>query len=122
MRPFRFAAHLREFDWNPIVLTIATPGQRLTEKETRLLEGIEIVELASPLDRTTRSESQLGGARKKATRTDALLRTLDYQFPTDTWMLLFLARYPEMIRIVERVRPSVIWCTGDPWSGVVIAG
>lgn len=122
MRPFRFAVHLREFGWDPVVLTIATPGQRLTDKESTLLEDIEILELSSPIDRTSRSESHLGSASSKTVWGDGILKKLEHQFPTDTWMLLFLARYREMVKIVERVQPDVIWCTGDPWSGVVIAG
>ena len=125
MRPYRFVLHLRDFGWEPTVLTIAAPGQTLTPKEAHLLSDIEIIELASPLDRTSRSESQLGasgsapptGADGKPKR--GLVQTLDRQFPTDTWLLLFAAKYAELRRIVRRVNPDVLWCTGDPWSALI---
>ena len=125
MRPYRFVLHLREFGWEPTVLTIAAPGQNLTRKEARLLADVEIIELTSPLDLTSRSESQLGASGKAAPARAAkkpgggLIRTLDRQFPTDTWLLLFAARYVELRRIVRRVDPGVLWCTGDPWSALV---
>lgn len=137
MRPFRFAIHLREFGWEPVVLTIAAPGQRMTSKEARLLQGVEIIEIRSPFDRTVRSESQLGAeqTRNVPGRTaptnqrtsvrrgiaDSLLKTIDRQFPTDTWLLLFAAKYRELHRIVRAVQPDVLWATGDPWSGLVAA-
>lgn len=121
MRPFRFAIHLAEFGWKPAVLTIAAPGQQLTAKERTLLRGVEIVEITSPFDRTTKSESQLGrtasAAKPPSTR---LLDAFDRQFPIDTWLLLFLARYRELLRIARAVNPDVLWATGDPWSSLVI--
>lgn len=132
MRPFRFVLHLKEFGWQPTVLTIAAPGQTLTPKEAQLLSDVEIIELDSPLDRTSRSESQLGASRSVASarateaparaakkKTGGLIEALDRQFPTDTWLLLFAARYRELRRIVQRVDPDVLWCTGDPWSALV---
>ena len=59
MRPFRFVIHLRDFGWEPVVMTIAAKGQQLTPREAELLEGIRIIELAPPFDRTLASESQL---------------------------------------------------------------
>lgn len=50
-----------------------------------------------------------------------MLGILDQQFPTDTWLLLWAAKYREIERIVRRVQPDVLWCTGDPWSALVAA-
>ena len=125
MRPFRFAIHLREFGWEPTVLTIEAPGQELTAKEARLLEGIERVAPRPPFDRTLQAESQLGsssGQTGGSARKHAYgLGTLDHQFPVDTWLLLFGLRYREILRTVERVRPDVIWSTGDPFSSLVVS-
>ena len=130
MRPFRFVIHLKEFGWEPTVLTIAAPGQTLTDKEARLLEGIDLVEIVPPFDRTVKAESQLGLAAKHSTEKTArarslssdLLSTLDRQIPVDTWLLLFWLKYRQIVRAVERVRPHVLWSTGDPWSGLVVGG
>lgn len=138
MRPFRFALHLEEFGWEPTVLTIAAPGQHLTAKEKRLLRNVEIVDLRSPFDRTLSSESQLRAEKPSppagAGTKSALLRrsgkkgvvgtvleTLDRQFPSDTWLLLFAAKHRQLRQIVGRIQPDVLWCTGDPWSGLVAA-
>jgi len=40
MRPFRYAIHLRDHGWDPVVLTIPAPGQRLTERKACLLETV----------------------------------------------------------------------------------
>jgi glycosyltransferase involved in cell wall biosynthesis len=140
MRPFRFVLHLRAFGWEPVVVTIRARGQRLTPREAELLRGVETIELVPPFDRTTASESQLGLAAKQqggAPEPGALWRrlldplrervvepvidTLDRQFPSDTWLLLFLYRYRQLRRIVARVQPDVLWSTGDPFSCLVIS-
>ena len=128
MRPFRFAIHLRAFGWAPTVVTIATPGQRLTPKEARLLEGVEVVELAAPFDRTTRAESQLRLGTQNAPRHAAPGATppsvadlVDRLVPVDTWMPLFWLRSGVLAETVQRVEPDVLWSTGDPWSSLVTA-
>jgi glycosyltransferase involved in cell wall biosynthesis len=134
MRPFRFVVHLREYGWTPTVVTIQTTHQSLTEREAELLDGIDIIELDVPFDRTTTSESQLGMAKRaqaaqasslwqrrvKESLVEPLVDTLDRQFPSDTWLLLFAYRYRQLRRIVRRVRPDVLWSTGDPFSSLVI--
>jgi glycosyltransferase involved in cell wall biosynthesis len=127
MRPFRFAIHLKECGWTPTVLTIATKGQALTEKEARLLDDVEIVEVEPPFDRTVKSESQLGLADKRKTASTRslssdVLSLLDRQIPVDTWLLLFWLKYGQLLETIERVQPHVLWSTGDPWSGLVIGG
>jgi len=130
MRPFRFAIHLRSFGWEPVVVTIAAANQSLTPKEAHLLKDVEIIEIHPPFDRTNRSESQLGAEGTVRSRrsplieqwgsvTSKLLSTIDRQFPTDTWLLLFAAKYRELLAIVRRVDPDVLWVTGDPWSALV---
>lgn len=130
MRPFRFAIHLRDFGWEPIVLSIATPDQKLTEKEASLLKHVEVIEIRTPFDRTNRSESHLGPGTNSTSNTtppaerrkafsSGVLANLDRQFPTDTWLLLFAARYRALCDVIRRVRPDVLWSTGDPWSALV---
>ena len=123
MRPFRFVIHLREAGWEPTVLTIQTAGQLVTPAEAKLLEGIEIVEIEPPFDRTVRAESQLGLDQKTAgkPRPPGLLDRLDRQLPADAWLLLFMLRRREMDAAVARLRPDVLWATGDPFSGLVAA-
>ena len=124
MRPFRFAIHLREFGWEPTILTIASPGAQLTDKEAHLLKDIRVRSITSPIDRTFRSESQLGplSGKEGRSRQGALaswIATLDRQFPVDTWLPLFAAKFGTMLRQAAEVNPQVIWATGDPWSGLV---
>lgn len=125
MRPFRFAIHLEEFGWRPTVLTIKAPGQRLTRREADLLEHVDIIELESPVDRTTKSQSQLGAPSPSVSyesggAASKLVKKLDDQFPIDTWLPFFLSQYGKLKQIVRQVSPNVIWATADPWSSLVI--
>ncbi len=126
MRPFRFAIHLRELGWAPTVLTIAAPGQKLTPKEERLLHDVNVIEISSPMDRTRKSESQLGGEKhgggRSRRRLAGWIDRLERQVPVDTWMLLYAARYRRLIEVVQQLKPDVIMATGDPWSSLVIGG
>lgn len=124
MRPFRFAIHLREFGWEPTILTIASPGAQLTDKEAHLLKDIRVLSIASPMDRTFRSESQLGapsgkGGGSRQAAPASWIAALDRQFPVDAWLPLFAAKFGTMLRQAAEVNPQVVWATGNPWSGLV---
>lgn len=124
MRPFRFAIHLREFGWEPTILTIASPEAQLTDKEAHLLKDIRVLSIASPIDRTFRSESQLGapsgkGGRPRQLAPASWIAAMDRQFPVDAWFPLFAAKFGKMLRKAAEVDPQVVWATGDPWSGLV---
>ena len=116
MRPLRFAIHLREFGWDPVVLTIASRGS-LTAREAELLKGIPVVELRPPVDLTGGSESQLGQGEGRRTAASGLLRL---RLPVDGWLPFFLWSYRRILREVRRIGPDAVWSTGDPWSGLVI--
>lgn len=127
MRPFRFAIHLGEFGWSPTVLTLASPGQQPTEREKQLLDGVEILEIASPFDRTMSSESNLSSrtVSEKKRRKGFVARSLeavDRQLPVDGWLPLLALRYRQIEKMVREARPDVIWATGDPWSSLVLGG
>lgn len=116
MRPLRFAIHLREFGWDPVVMTIASRGS-LTAREAELLKGIPVVELRPPVDLTGGSESQLGERSGRRPAPTGLLRL---RLPVDGWLPFFLWSYRRILREVRRIGPDAVWSTGDPWSGLVI--
>lgn len=127
MRPFRFVIHLREQGWEPVVLTIAAKGQQLTPRETELLEGIQIIKLNPPFDRTLSSESQLKpyqvGEKKvkpKIKKSNGFLTKFDHNLPVDSWLFLFMLQYKKIVNIVEEIKPDVLYGTGDPWSGLLV--
>lgn len=121
LRPFRFAIHLRKFGWEPVVLTLATPGERLSRLEKQLLGDIRTIEIKPPFDRTT---GRTGGGKKAdiAKPESNLVRQLseftDRHTPVDTWMYLFILRYLSILRESKEINPDLIWSTGDPWSGL----
>lgn len=124
MRPFRFAIHLREFGWEPTVMTIPFPGGSLTDKEARLLKDVRVLNIASPIDRTFRSESHLGappgmGGRPRRSAPAPWIAALDRQFPIDSWLPLFAAKFRTMLRQAAEVDPHVVWATGNPWSALM---
>lgn len=121
-RPFKFAIHLREFGWEPHVITIQDSSAALTVKEKRLLEGIAVHELTPLFDFTSGSGSQLSNfeteiAPSGRSMLQPALDWIDKQFPADTWLPFFWLKFNQIIEIVEQIQPEVLWSTGDPWSG-----
>lgn len=128
-RPFKFAIHLREFGWQPHIITLDTPSGTLTDKEEQLLEGIPIYRLTPPFDFTHSSGSSMESSRSSATESsgkggvmDTFLDFIDKNFPIDTWLPLFWLRKGKVQRIISEINPDVLWSTGDPWSSHWLAG
>ncbi|MEX2455845.1 MAG: glycosyltransferase [Balneolaceae bacterium] len=118
LRPFKFVIHLKEQGWNPVVLTIKDSKNRLSEKEKRLLDDIQIIEISPPFDRTVSSSSKSEKKKKSDKSTSfKLSEWIDKQIPLDSWMLLFWLKYRGIRKQVKLINPDLIWSTGDPWSG-----
>ncbi len=115
-RPFKFVIHLRDYGYEPVILTIGTPGAAMTENEKEMLEGIEIISVGAPFDQTVKKPSKKG--EKKSKLGQDLLDWIDKQTPMDSWIFLFLARYFSIKKNVTQVQPDLIWATGDPWSSL----
>lgn len=116
LRPFKFAIHLRDFGWEPHIITIASDDQ-LTEKEQRLLRDIPVYNLKPPFDRTSRSGSQQQKKSNKKVQNDSgIADWIDKHFPVDTWLPFFRLKYGQIRQIARKVDPDALWSTGDPWS------
>jgi glycosyltransferase involved in cell wall biosynthesis len=121
MRPFKFAIHLREYGWDPVVLTIHNSYDHLSELEKKLVEGIEIIRLTSPFDRTAAPGKDKGKHRKSshsASVTDQIAEWIDRHIPTDSWIFLLKLKYLSILKSAKQTAPDLIWSTGDPWSGL----
>lgn len=136
-RPFKFAIHLREFGWEPVIMSIEDSRGKLTARERSLLKEIEVYELSPPLDLTYRSGSQIGESsdkNKEKLRSDnaavskngggslmqSVIDLVDSIFPVDTWLPFFYLKKNEMFTLCRQEQPDIIWATGDPWSGLWI--
>lgn len=117
LRPFKFAIHLKKFGYQPVILTIANPGSEMTPKERELLQGIEIIEIESPFDRTI-SASSHKPEHTRIKQSSPVLDWMDKQTPMDSWIYLFLAKYYSIRKSVQYIKPELIWATGDPWSSL----
>jgi glycosyltransferase involved in cell wall biosynthesis len=116
LRPFKFAIHLKRYSYNPVVLTIANPDGRLTQKEKKLLDGIKVIEVGSPLDRTEKVKSE---KEKRTSRlSESVMGWIDKQTPVDSWIYLFKLRYSWILQKAKEIAPELVWATGDPWSGL----
>ncbi len=120
-RPFKFAIHLKEFGWQPHIITIKEPGGRLTAKEQQLLEGIPIHKITPPFDFTQKSGSSIESSDSANSSSsdglfDSLASSIDRNFPIDTWLPLFWLRKGFLFEKMKHIQPRVIWSTGDPWS------
>ncbi|MEX2574612.1 MAG: glycosyltransferase [Balneolaceae bacterium] len=127
LRPFKFAAHLKEYGWEPHVLTIKSDGT-FTDLEREMARGINIEEMDPKMDLTVNSGSQLKMKDlKPAQKRPAgeflsrlgkrLADAIDRRFPLDTWLLLFFKEFLNIRKYALQLDADVIWSTGDPWSG-----
>lgn len=116
LRPFKFVIHLRDNGWNPIVLTIKDSKNSLSKKEQALLEGVTIIEIPPPFDRTVTSKKSKPAQKKKSIFTK-VSDWIDKQIPIDSWMILFWLKYRGIKKQIKHINPDLIWSTGDPWSG-----
>lgn len=117
LRPFKFAIHLREHGWNPVVLTIAHSGGEFTTTEKDLLNDIRIIEVKPPFDKTTRNPGPKKTLNRKFSIGDKITGWIDRNTPADSWIFLFWMNYLGILSKVRKVKPDLIWSTGDPWSG-----
>lgn len=117
-RPFKFAIHLKEYGYNPVILTIGATGTNgMTEKEKELLHGIEIINIEPPFDRTEKPRSG-NKKEKESALASSLMNWMDRQIPMDSWIFLFLSKYFKIKRKVDSIKPDLVWATGDPWSSL----
>lgn len=127
-RPFKFAIHLREFGWQPHVITLQEPSGTLTQKEQDLLKGIPIYKLKPPFDFTQSLGSSIEDSKspsnksKEKSTVDSFLDFIDKNFPIDTWLPLFWFHKNKVARVISEIKPDVLWSTGDPWSSHWLAG
>jgi glycosyltransferase involved in cell wall biosynthesis len=115
LRPYKFAIHLRDYGWNPHVLTIASDGQ-LTPKEQKLLQDISVYNLKPPFDRTGGSGGQRTKLNNIKQENNFIADWIDKHFPVDTWLPFFRFKFGEIKQIASKVNPDAFWSTGDPWS------
>ncbi|MCC5940945.1 MAG: glycosyltransferase [Balneolaceae bacterium] len=114
-RPFKFAIHLKEYGYNPVILTIGVTGSEMTDKEKELLEGIDIIKINPPFDRTEKNHPAQK-KNKESSRTNTLMKWVDTHTPMDSWIFLFISKYLSIKKRVKTEKPDLIWATGDPWS------
>jgi len=120
LRPYKFASHLTSFGWKPVVFTIGTDQDALTEKEKKALRDVTVKQINTPFDRTTGSSSDQNVEPKHRVLSewsDWIADWFDRQVPMDTWVFLFWSAYTKILKEVQSLDPDLIWSTGDPWSG-----
>lgn len=119
LRAFKFAIHLRDFGYQPVIFSIKDKYGIMTEKEENLLNGIPVFSISPPFDNTSEEIRPGGKASKEQKRTSASPAAwMDKHTPLDTWLYLFLLRYPAIKKIAKECDPDIIWATGDPWSSL----
>ena len=118
LRPYKFAIHLKNKGWTPTILTIKDSSGELSENEKKALEGVEIIEVYPPFDRTTSGKPQSSKKKESgSSKNSPLLDWFDRQIPMDSWIFLFMMKYRSIKKQVKDLDPDLIWSTGDPWSG-----
>ena len=118
LRPYKFAIHLKNKGWTPTILTIKDSSGELSENEKKALEGVEIIEVSPPFDRTTSGKAKSSKKKESGlSKNSSLLDWFDRQIPMDSWIFLFMMKYRSIKKQVKDLDPDLVWSTGDPWSG-----
>lgn len=105
-RATKFARHLPDFGYVPHIVSL-DPGEA----------GQSVIQLTTPVDRTHRRSGSALGATGNPQGLDAL----DRWIPIDSWVPVM---WWNRARVVEHAREKgirLVWSTGDPWSGHLLA-
>ena len=119
LRVFKFAIHLKDFGYQPGILSVQDDSGILTEKETELLEGIPQFSISPPFDKTSNHDLPQNKAPEKEKMSGfSPAAWVDKHTPMDTWIYLFLLRYSSIMKIAKEWNPDIVWATGDPLSAL----
>lgn len=129
LRAFKFAKYLKNYGYEPVVVSLNTPSESLSEHEMEALSGVKLYHFSNPFDNTSkRSGSQLTSLKKpgnylprSSSSRLSFSNYIDLWFPIDTWLPVLLPQLANILNIVEKHNCKAIWSTGDPWSSHVFA-
>lgn len=105
-RATKFVRHLPEFGIEPHVASLDEGW-----------EGLSRFRLKRPLDRTVRRS---GSALSASTGPDPL-RWVDRLVPVDSWLPVMWWNRAEVVDFARTRGVRLVWSTGDPWSGHILA-
>lgn len=120
LRTFKFAIHLKNFGYNPIILTIKDSQSLASEAEKKLLDELKIIELSTPIDRTVQAEKVSNKKEHPARIQGKFASWIDKNTPSDTWIYFYLSHFFKVLKYAKTVNPDVVWATGDPWSSLIL--
>src|SRR5690625_3740085 len=94
LRASHFAIQLKEFGFQPAILSIHDKPGRITPREEELLKGIPLFSITPPFDKTAGG----GHAHRKGSKSEKQLLSspaawIDKNTPMDTWISLLWLRY-----------------------------
>lgn len=120
LRTFKFAIHLKEFGYNPVILTIKDDHGQASRAEKKLLDELEIIELSTPIDRTVQAEKVTNEKDNPDRKPGKFTSWIDRHTPSDTWIYFYLFHFFRVLKYAKTVNPDVVWATGDPWSSLIL--
>lgn len=106
LRAAKFAAYLPEFGFEPHIVSLDAG---------RLGESVHV--LKTPVDRTHNTSSSALGKGAASDR----LSLLDRMVPVDTWLPVMWWNRAGVIDFAKANNIRLVWSTGDPWSGHLLA-
>ena len=120
LRTFKFAIHLKDYGYNPVILTIKDDQRLASEAEKKLLSELDVIELSSPVDRTVQKKNRTDKEENSGRLTGNIADWIDRHTPSDTWIYFYLFHYFKVMRYAVSSKPDIVWATGDPWSSLVL--
>jgi len=120
LRTFKFAIHLKDFGYNPVILTIKDDKAMASEAEKEILKTLDIIELSTPFDRTVQIEKLSQNQESSSKKTGHIANWIDRHTPSDTWIYFYLLHVFKVLKHTGRANPDLVWATGDPWSSLVL--
>ena len=106
LRAAKFATYLPEFGFEPHIVSLdaGRPGE-------------SVHRLKTPVDRTHKTSSSALGKGAASDR----LSMLDRMVPVDTWLPVMWWNRAEVVEFAKEKNIRLVWSTGDPWSGHLLA-
>lgn len=121
LRAFKFARGLPGVGYEPHVACFASDAGLPSASESEALARMDVFSLPAPVDPSAgRWIERARATRIESGALDGLVDAIDRRMPVDSWLPWFAMIRPRLLQHARSVRPELVFCSGDPWSSLVL--